>query len=245
MFHSSLTKDELVQSYEGAMKHLDFPQIEAGVTRHSLDWLWGINLSRALTLSVKNATNTFSLLSTGRVQGPTLKLIEEKEKEIEKFKPTPYWEIELIGNVKTGEEISAWHVKGKILERKIAEQIIKITDGKKAIIKEIEIKEFKQKPPIPFDLTSLQIEAYSVINISPQKTLEIAQELYTNGYISYPRTSSQKLPESIGYKKILEKLKKHFPKEAEYVLTKTKLKPNEGKKEDAAHPAIYSTGDLP
>jgi len=245
MKFSTLTKEELVESYNNASKHLDFPQIEAGVTRHSLDWLWGINLSRALTLSVKNATNTFSLLSTGRVQGPTLKLIEEKEKEIEKFKPTPYWEIELIGNVKTGEEISAWHVKGKILERKIAEQIIKITDGKKAIIKEIEIKEFKQKPPIPFDLTSLQIEAYSVINISPQKTLEIAQELYTNGYISYPRTSSQKLPESIGYKKIIESLSKIFNKECKYLLSKKLLKPNEGQKTDAAHPSIFPTGEIP
>ena len=246
MKFSTLTKDELIQSYENAMLHLDFPQIESGETRHSLDWLFGINLSRALTLSIKKATNTFKLLSTGRVQGPTLKILTEREKEIKKFKPVPYWEIELDGiHTKTKTPLIAQHTHGKFNEKKEAEKVIKSTRGKHGVIGEIKTKETTQKPPFPFDLTSLQLEAYSTIGITPQKTLEIAQDLYSNGYISYPRTSSQKLPESIGYKKILEKLKKHFPKEAEYVLTKTKLKPNEGKKEDAAHPAIYSTGDLP
>ena len=245
MKFSTLTKDELIESYENATKHLDFPQIEAGVTRHSLDWMWGINLSRALTLSVKNATNTFSLLSTGRVQGPTLKIIEEKEKEIEAFKSTPYWEIELDGKTKSENLISAWHIKGKFLDRKEAEEVLKNTKDKKALIKEVETKEFKQKPPIPFDLTSLQIEAYSVIGVSPQKTLEIAQDLYSNGYISYPRTSSQKLPASIGYKKIIQNLSKRFINECKYLLNKKILKPNEGIKVDAAHPAIYPTGELP
>ena len=75
--------------------------------------------------------------------------------------------------------------------------------------------------------------------------MELAQVLYTNSFISYPRTSSQKLPESIDFKKILKKLSSTFPKETEFLLKKGKLKPTEGKKTDPAHPAIYPTGEIP
>ena len=245
MKYSTLTKDELVESYEHAMPHLDFPQIESGVTRHSLDWLWGLNLSRALTLSVKNSTGMFKLLSTGRVQGPTLKILSEREKEISAFKSVPFWEIELLGENKNKEGISAWYKQDKFWEKSKAEIVLKNCKGKKAFVSSLELKEFKQKTPNPFDLTSLQIEAYAVLGISPQRTLEIAQDLYTNGWISYPRTSSQKLPESIGYKKILKGLSKIFPKETLFLLNKDKLIPNNGKKEDPAHPTIYPTGELP
>ncbi|HLC86178.1 MAG TPA: DNA topoisomerase I [Candidatus Nanoarchaeia archaeon] len=245
MKFSTLTNDELVESYEHAMPHLDFPQIESGVTRHSLDWLWGLNLSRALTLSIKNSIGMFKILSTGRVQGPTLKVLYIREKEIEIFKPTPYWEIELLGKTNKNEELIAWHKKGKFWDKARADDVMKKCKGKKAIVLDIEVKEFKQKSPFPFDLTSLQIEAYSTLGLSPQKTLDIAQDLYTNGWISYPRTSSQKLPAAIGYKKIISKLSKVFEKECKILLNKYELKPNEGKKEDAAHPAIFPTGDLP
>ncbi len=245
MKYSTLTKDELVESYEHAMSHLDFPQIESGVTRHSLDWLWGLNLSRALTLSVKNSTGMFKLLSTGRVQGPTLKILCEREKEISVFKPIPFCEIELLGETKKKENISAWHKQDKFWEKDKSEIVLKNCNGKKAVVSNMDLKEFKQKTPTPFDLTSLQMEAYAVLGISPQRTLELAQDLYSYGFISYPITSSQQLPDSIVYKKILKSLSKHFPKETSFLLSKTKLVPNNGKKEDPAHPAIYPTGELP
>ncbi len=245
MKFSTLTKDELIQSYENAMPHLDFPQIESGVTRHSLDWLWGLNLSRALTLSIKSSIGMFKLLSTGRVQGPTLKVLYEREKEISKFIAVPYWELELDGETKSNEKINAWHKEDKFWDKTKADNVFKNCKGKKAIVSNISVKEFKQKAPVPFDLTSLQIEAYGALGISPQRTLDIAQDLYSNGLISYPRTSSQKLPESIGYKKILQKLSKVFSKETSFLLSKSKLVPNNGKKEDAAHPAIYPTGEIP
>ncbi|HLC58815.1 MAG TPA: DNA topoisomerase I [Candidatus Nanoarchaeia archaeon] len=245
MKYSTLTKDELIESYEKASEHLDFPQIESGVTRHSLDWLWGVNFSRALTLSIKNATGMFKILSTGRVQGPSLKLLSDREKEINAFKSEPYWELELIGETKAKELINAWHKNGRFWKKDEAEKIFKNSNVKTAIVVNLDTKETKQAPPFPFDLTSLQIEAYSVLGLSPSRTLEIAQDLYSNGWISYPRTSSQQLPESIGYKKILEKLSKMFAKESKFLLAKKSLKPNNGKKVDAAHPAIYPTGDLP
>ncbi|QQG39186.1 MAG: DNA topoisomerase I [Candidatus Woesearchaeota archaeon] len=242
MKFSTLTKDELVDSYEKAQKHLDWPQAEAGETRHYLDYFYGINLSRALTLAVKNSGKGFKILSSGRVQGPALKIIVDREKEIQAFKPVPYWQLELITK-----ELIAWHVKDKFWNKKEAEDIYKKTKGKKAIISKIEKKQFQQLPPHPFDLTSLQLEAYKTTGTSPKKTLEIAQALYTNGYISYPRTSSQKLPSSINYKKILTDLsnQKNFSHLTEELLKNKSLKPNEGPKEDKAHPAIYPTGIEP
>lgn len=245
MKFSTLTKDELIDSYSNASKHLDFPQIESGVTRHSLDWIWGLNLSRALTLSVKNSIGMFKLLSTGRVQGPTLKVLHDKEVEISKFKSKPYWEIELLGQTKLSEGVDAWHKEGKFWDNKKAKDVLKKCKGKKAFVSNVSKKEFKQQPPNPFDLTSLQVEAYGTLGLSPKRTLELAQDLYTNGWISYPRTSSQQLPESINYKKILKGLSKRFVDECKFLLGKKSLKPNNGKKKDPAHPAIYPTGELP
>ena len=241
MKFSTLTKEELRKSYENASKHLDFPQIEAGETRHFLDAYFGFNISRALTLSIKEAGKGFKILSTGRVQGPALKVIVEREKEIQAFKPVPYWELELLTN-----KLNAWHEKDKFWDKKEADQVLKNTKGKKAVIEKIEKKQYKQAPPNPFDLTSLQIEAYRTIRTTPKQTLSLAQELYTEGLISYPRTSSQKIPESIGYKKIIKDLAHNddFTKHSKELLKKSNLKPNNGKKDDKAHPAIHPTGEI-
>ena len=246
MKFSTLTKDELVDSYKHASSTLDWGQANAGETRHILDWYYGINVSRALTKAIAT-TGRFKLMSTGRVQGPALKLIVDKEKEIKAFKPDPYWMISLNGKV-NDTDIEAWHEKDKIFEKENAEKIHnKIKNEKKAKVKDVITKKFNQAPPNPFDLTSLQIEAHKCLRISPKITLEIAQELYTGGYISYPRTSSQQLPPSIGYEKILKKLAKAtgYQEGANFLLKKSNLKPNNGKKTDPAHPAIYPTGIIP
>jgi DNA topoisomerase I len=241
MKFSTTTKEDLLEAYENREKHIDIGQAMAGDTRHHLDHFFGINLSRALTLSVKHATGVFKVLSSGRVQGPALQLLSERELEIKAFVPEPYWEIELAC-----EELSAWHEKGKFDDRKKAEAIVKKCKGKKAEVEKINKRKFKQDAPNPFDLTSLQMEAYRVFRISPKECLSLAQELYTNSYISYPRTSSNQLNDKIGYKKILNAI----GKQAEYKkfcseIVKGKLKPNNGKKTDPAHPAIYPTGEVP
>lgn len=242
MKFSTLTKDELIESYKNRSKSLDFGVIEAGETRHHLDYFWGISLSRALTLAIK-ATGSFKLMTSGRVQGPTLKIIVDKEKEIAKFKSDPYWEINLDGKVKS-HVITAKHKDGKIFDKKRVDDILKKTKNEKAIINAMKESERVSEAPHPFNLTNLQTEAYSLFGFSPKKTLSLAQDIYTAGYISYPRTSSQKLPASIDYKKILTKLSKQKDyKDLCNKLLSTTLKPNEGKKSDPAHPAIYVTGE--
>ncbi|RMF54823.1 DNA topoisomerase I [Candidatus Woesearchaeota archaeon] len=245
MKFSTLTKPDLVRAYDSAAQTLDWGQAKAGETRHILDWFYGINLSRALSHAIKKA-GMFKILSSGRVQGPALKIIVEREKEIRAFKPEPYWQIELKGSVKNG-SLMAWHLKDKFWDKKEADEVLKKTKGKEAVIEKIEKTSFQQKPPFPFDLTSLQTEAYRCFKISPKETLAIAQELYISGLISYPRTSSQQLPPAIGFKKILQGLAKQakYKELSEMLLKKTKLVPNNGKKTDPAHPAIYPTGIAP
>jgi DNA topoisomerase-1 len=244
MKFSTLTKPDLVEAYEHKSKSINWGQANAGVVRHQLDWIYGINLSRALTASLKKA-GLFKIMSSGRVQGPALKIIVDREKEIKAFRSEPFWQIELQGDVKKG-PVVAWHEKDKFWKEPEAKAVIEKTKGKKAVVRDIEKSEVLQNPPFPFDLTSLQIEAFKCFRINPKELLDIAQNLYISGLISYPRTSSQELPPAIGYKKILEELSKQesYSKLCRELIG-TSLKPNNGKKTDPAHPAIYPTGIEP
>jgi DNA topoisomerase-1 len=246
MKYSTLTKPELEKSYSQPLPHLDFPLIEAGRTRHEVDWLYGINLSRALTNAAKTFSGKYTTLSTGRVQGPTLKFIAAREKSIRTFVPTPYWEVKAKVSI-NGTVFEAEYEKKAIGARKEAETILTACKGRNGQAEKIEIKEFRQPPPLPFDLGGLQNEAYGLFRYAPIRTASIAQRLYLDALISYPRTSSQKLPLVINYETILKNLSKssRYTKLAAELLTKPELKPEEGKKEDPAHPAIYPTGNIP
>lgn len=235
MKFSTLTKEELENAYKNLMSNIDWPQAIAGETRHYLDWIYGINLSRALMNAIRSA-GSFKIMSIGRVQGPALKLVVEKEKEIKQFKPTPYWQIYII--VSNKEKIKLKYEKDVIKKEEIEK--FKSLKGEKINI-ETKIKEQSIKPPSPFDLTTLQLEAYKFYKITPTETLRISQNLYLAGLISYPRTSSQKIPSVINPKKIIEKLSS-FYKETKFCIRE---KPIEGKKSDPAHPAIYPTGEKP
>lgn len=240
MKFSTLTKSDLIEAYDIKSKSLDWGQAYAGETRHFLDWMYGINLSRALTTAMKNA-GMFKILSSGRVQGPTLKLVVDKEKEIAAFISEPYWQLSAKGKLNDA-EIEIWHEKEKFTSEDEVKNIVKKIKDKNGKVTKIQASEFIQKAPVPFDLTTLQTEAYRFFGIKPKQTLDIAQDLYTSGFISYPRTSSQKLP-NVNFKKILEQLSK-YDTNAKELLNKT-LRPSEGKKTDPAHPAIYPTGIIP
>lgn len=247
MKFSTMTKKELLQSFLNASSHLDFNQIEAGLARHYLDWYWGINTTRALTLAVKNTSGYFSILSAGRVQAPVLALLAEHEKKIKRFKPKPFWEFEALLTFGK-EKFTAYHSKGKFWNR---EEVIaveeKLKKAKTAIVSGIKRKKTIQKPPVPFDTTTFLSAAYRYFGYSPKQALGIAESLYQKALISYPRTSSQQLPENIGYKRIIQGLanQKQFTKIAKKLLNEKRLKPNNGKKTDPAHPAIYPTGEKP
>ena len=246
MKYSTLTAEEIEKSYVEALPNLDFRLIEAGLARHEVDWIYGVNLSRALTVAAKNASGQYATLSTGRVQGPTLKFLAARERSIRSFVPTPYWTIK--AEIRIGDSILEANYERSVIEtRGEAEAIVNACKEKTGRIEAIETKKFQQMPPYPFDLGSLQSEAYRLFKYTPMRTLNLAQRLYVDALISYPRTSSQKLPPQIGYEAILKKLGKsrEHGKLADRLLAKPELKPTTGKKEDSAHPAIYPTGNLP
>jgi DNA topoisomerase-1 len=246
MKYSTLTKEELEKSYAELLPHLDFALIEAGRTRHEVDWLYGVNLSRALTIAARDWSGKYATLSTGRVQGPTLKFLAARERSIRSYVPTPYWEIKAEVEM-NGKTFEAEYEKEIIETKKEADTILSVCKGENGIVEKIDVKQFQQSPPLPFDLGALQGEAYGLFGYTPRRTANIAQRLYLDALISYPRTSSQKLPPTIGYEAILKNLGRvsEYRKLAAELLSKPELKPNEGKKEDPAHPAIYPTGNLP
>ncbi len=253
MKFSTLTKGDLVKSYENKMKHLDWGQAYAGETRHKLDWFYGINLSRALTGAVK-AAGSFKVMSAGRVQGPALKLLVDRERQIQSFKPEPFWQISLNGKYAgpgsggSGAGVEAWHKADKIFDKQEAERAFTAaSSAKEAKVTEIKRAKRNQRPPTPFNLTDLQSESYGQFKITPKETLALAQSLYLAGVTSYPRTSSQQLDPKLGFKKILQDLSRNPQYEmlAKKLLGKGSLKPNNGKKSDPAHPAIYPTGQVP
>jgi DNA topoisomerase-1 len=246
MKYSTLTKEELEKSFEALLPHLDFALIEAGLARHEVDWLYGVNLSRALTAAAKNASGSYTNLSTGRVQGPTLRFLALRERSIRCFVPTPYWTVK--SKIKVGRAVlEAEHEKKAIQVKAEAEAIANACREGIGTVENVETKNFTVEPPFPFDLGSLQTEAYRLFGYTPMRTSSIAQRLYLDALISYPRTSSQKLPPEIGYEAILKSLAtvREYTNLAGELLAKPELKPTEGKKKDSAHPAVYPTGKLP
>ncbi|HUK29153.1 MAG TPA: DNA topoisomerase I [Candidatus Acidoferrales bacterium] len=246
MKFSTLTARELRESYRKAFQRLDFSLAFAGMCRHEVDWLYGINLSRALTQSALKASKRYTTLSTGRVQGPTLKFVVDREREIQTFIPTPFWALKTRLNV-DGQIVEAEYESDRIVTKAEAEQVVRECTGKVGVITKLDSNLYTIAPPTPFDLSELQSEAYRHLGYSPRFALSIAERLYLDQVISYPRTSSQKLPPSIGYEEIMKNLSKSptYHSDIHGLLQAGSLMPNAGRKVDPAHPAIYPTGILP
>ncbi|WP_440059855.1 DNA topoisomerase I [Thermogladius sp. 4427co] len=245
---SSLTPAELRDSFR-KLSRLDFEMVEAGLARHELDWLWGINISRALMSAVESVVGKRIVLSAGRVQTPTLAYVVSLLQERNLHIPYPVFALSIVVE-KNGSRITAHREKGLLDSKsdalRIASSIKK--SGKVKVLEYIEKKKIIP-PPYPFNLGDLQEEAYRIYGFSPYKTQELAEKLYLEALISYPRTNSQKLPPTLDYKGILIKLSSNpsYANLVRQLLSETGgvLKPREGPKDDPAHPAIYPTGVPP
>ncbi len=246
MIFSNLTKAELQTSYENISPELDFPLIEAGWFRHEVDWLYGINFTRALTLAIKNTAGWFKIISTGRVQGPSLAFVAERNREINLHVPIPFWGLSIQGE-HNGEPLEIEYSKNRIEFKHDAVNIVKDLQNTHGVVRSVNKKQSTLSPPAPFNLSGLQSEAYRHFGFKPSRTLALAQKLYLDALISYPRTSSQKIPESIDTQEIIKnlgKIKTYKNLTAE-LLKKKKLIPIQGEKTDPAHPAIHPTGNKP
>ena len=264
---STLTDQEIRNSFDKLLppsKRL----AEAGRARHLIDFVYGVNLSRALTQAFKNSNSgkRYYNLSIGRVQGPALAFVVDKEMSIRNHIPVPYWTI-YAEFEKYGHMIETYYCRQKIETLLEATSIVDACSNQAGKVTEIENQKITLRAPYPFNLGDLQKEAYRIFRFSPSYTLSIAERLYINALISYPRTSSQRLPSSINYRKIISDLSKigsPAPKNnvnsnmlsdglpidgpytrmaMELLSNNIRLSPNEGSKTDPAHPAIYPTGE--
>ncbi len=249
MKFSTLTPQDLREAFKNVNKGLDTSMIEAGLCRHELDWIWGINVSRALMFSVRRVSRRKVILSAGRVQSPTLIEVVNTEHSRNTFVPTPLFNINV--QVKIGNKLfSLESLNGSFREKSEAEKVAEtIKSIGKAVIEKVEYRREEYRPPPPFNLGDLQAEAAKIYGYSPMETQKIAEQLYLNALISYPRTNSQKLPPTINYRGILANLSKipEYKGMVKLLLNEVGdyLVAHEGSKTDPAHPAIYPTGIRP
>jgi len=241
---STLTEEGIMESFANLAKP-NCGLAEAGRSRHILDFIYGVNLSRALIRSFKT-TGRYRNLSIGRVQGPTLAFAVDREREIKLHIPEPYWIITAQFD-KDGQIFSARYENPKLETCVEAESIVNGCKGKNGTINNVRDSRFVLRSPVPFNVGDLQREAYRLFKLGPGYTLAIAEKLYLRALISYPRTSSQKLPPSIGYGKIISRLSRigNYAQLTLMLLSKDRLVPNEGRMTDPAHTAIYPTGVEP
>src|SRR5215207_2741586 len=235
--YSALTKGEVTRAFDNLVD-VSRELADAGEARQDIDLIWGATLTRWVSRATKRYGSAF--LSVGRVQSPTLVLIAERERERRAFVPEPYWEIE--ANLKNGEAFTARHAHGRFREEDAARTAYeKLTEI--ATITEVKEKSATRPAPIPFNTTGF-LAAAAGIGISPSRAARLAEDLYTDGYISYPRTDNTVYPSSVDLREVLGQLRRaeEVGPYVEKLLERGKLSPTRGKKETTDQQPIYPTG---
>jgi DNA topoisomerase-1 len=247
---SSITEKEINESFSKP-EDIDFNLAGAGEARQVIDLIWGAALTRYLSLAAKQYGKDF--ISVGRVQTPTLKLIVDREKEIDQFVPEDYWEIftQINKNEGDGFEVQYFFTENgkesdRIKELEEAERIFKIIEhSEKVIVADVDKKIRIDQPPTPFNTTQF-IRAASAIGVTAKRAMDIAESLYTAGYATYPRTDNTVYPESLDCMELVDVFSKHevFAEDAKELLELGR-NPTRGKKETTDHPPIHPTLQIP
>ncbi len=182
-----------------------FPLYHSALARSRADWLIGMNLSRMFTLLGRRAGYD-GVLSVGRVQTPTLRLVVDRDRAIASFVSVPYWNVEVHLLSMDQRFIASWvpphsgrDESGRCLQQALAHQAVQtITDDKSATVTSLQTEHCREAPPLPFDLSTLQEVCSRKLGLGVQETLNIAQALYeTYKAITYPRSDCRFLPESM------------------------------------------------
>ncbi|MDD5658742.1 MAG: DNA topoisomerase I [Actinomycetota bacterium] len=235
---SAITPKDIKSAFAKLHK-IDANLAFAGMARQDIDLIWGAVLTRFISLASYQLKDKF--LSVGRVQTPTLTLMVDKELEIDSFVKTPYWQIKVNLANENNEKFDALHHKKRFLDEKEARAIFeKLPDKGKVIA----IKEALRplKPPVPLNTTAL-IVAANALGFTAQKTINTAENLYMNGYISYPRTDNTVYPNTIDLRETLTVLSNNavFGEMIKTALSQKQIKPTRGFKKTTDHPPIYPT----
>lgn len=179
------------------------PLYRAAASRARADWLYGINLTRAWTLTGRQAGHD-GVLSVGRVQTPVLGLVVRRDAEIRDFAPRPFYTLWVDLGVANGELRAWWQPgethpldeQGRLLAREPAATLAERLPGAEGRLTTLERRERRQAAPLPYSLSALQVDAARRFGLSAQAVLDICQRLYErHQLITYPRSDCRYLPE--------------------------------------------------
>ncbi|MFD1586814.1 DNA topoisomerase I [Halorientalis brevis] len=246
---SSITEREVRDAFANP-DDLDFDLAAAGEARQVIDLIWGAALTRFLSLSARQLGDDF--ISVGRVQSPTLKLIVDREREIEAFDPEDYWEL-FADLLKDGDGFEAQYFyddDGSEAERVWDEEAAneafeRLQEASAATVTQVRRRTRTDNPPDPFNTTAF-ISAAGSLGYSAQRAMSIAEELYTAGYMTYPRTDNTVYPDDLDPEELLDAFTgTTFDEEAASLLEQDDIEPTEGDDETTDHPPIHPTGELP
>ncbi|MGH2956694.1 MAG: DNA topoisomerase I [Solirubrobacterales bacterium] len=243
--YSALTKDEIERAFS-ELDELSYPLANAGAARQDMDLIWGATLTRAVSTATRRFGSNF--LSVGRVQSPTLGLIVQRELERRAHVPEPFWEVRATfghspstaATNTAAESFEAEHSTDKFWKKEEAEAAVANTKSP-GTVTEIKARKSNRKPPTPLNTTAFTTDASSRLGITPSRAMRIAEDLYMDGYVSYPRTDNTVYPKSLNVKELVSSLVKIDDFKAAEFLLEGKLEPTRGKEETTDHPPIYPT----
>ena len=248
---SSITEREVTEAFNNTGE-LDFDLAAAGEARQTVDLVWGAALTRFLSLSAGQLGEDF--ISVGRVQGPTLKLLVDREREIEAFDPDDYWELfaDLTKDAGAGFEAQYFYLDEdgnearRIWEEDAADDAHEaLAAAENAAVEEVNRRTRTDDPPAPFNATQF-IRAASSLGYSAQRAMSMAEDLYTAGYITYPRTDNTVYPDDLDPEELLTAFSETFFGESvAELLEQDEISPTEGDEETTDHPPIHPTGEMP
>jgi len=248
---SSITENEVKKAFADP-DDLDFDLAAAGEARQTIDLIWGAALTRFLSLSARQTGGDF--ISVGRVQTPTLKLIVDKEREIEAFEPDDYWEL-FADLRKDDTEFEAQYFyldeddneAERVWNEESAQAAFDVLrQAADAVVETVRRRSRTDDPPAPFNTTQY-IRAASSLGYAAGRAMSIAEDLYTAGYITYPRTDNTVYPDDLDPAELLDEFSgnPHFGDDADALLDSDSLTPTEGDEETTDHPPIHPTPDVP
>ena len=187
---SSMTDEAIREGFQQLKDQAEYqPLYLAGLSRAIGDWILGMNATRLYTL--KYGQNR-QVLSIGRVQTPTLALIVNRQKEIDNFKPEPYWVLSTIYR-----DTTFTATQGKFKNKEEGEAAFSLIEGKPFEVTSVQKKASKELPPQLYDLTSLQVDCNKKFGYSAEMTLNLIQSLYEKKFTTYPRVDTQYLSDDI------------------------------------------------
>ena len=242
------TPDEVLKGLENIKPNTEMrPLLDAGISRQWADWVIGINLTSVATLKYQKGAG--KALNIGRVLLPTLKIIYDRDKEIETFVPENYFKLTAVFQTENGEQYEGTYQENeedKFKDKEILEIVEQALNNQTARIADKQVERKREYPPYLFNLSNLQGFITSKYKgWTSDKVLKVAQSLYEKKFITYPRTASVVLEESLVDKaaKVLASLKTGLSYENEIHFTKLKRVFDNAKVE--SHSAIIPTYLIP